>query len=371
MPFQLVRNDITKVTADVIVNTANPKPTFGSGTDKAVYMAAGKDELLAERVKIGDIARGDIAVTPAFKLDAKYIIHTVGPVWVDGNKGEFDILKSCYMNSLKKCAELGCKSIAFPLIATGVYGFPKDKALNIAVSTITEFLMEDDSDIMVYIVVFDKKAVRLSQIVFNDIQAFIGDDDVLEAHKEEYGISDDDFYLRQKNSRLELEREQIKLEQGENSYLLDVNWGYESSIKSPNYKKPFNADTFDKSEYESSKKDEAPFVNNLIKYLNKKDLSNKEVYAGANVSRGAFSKIMCGDTLIPKKDAVLGLCIGLKLDKEEASDLLASAGYGFNPYDKRDLLVMKCINHCQYDIGEINAMLWLCDQPTLGKYDED
>ena len=144
MPFKIVRNDITKVTADAIVNTANPNPICGSGTDLAIYEAAGKEQLLAERTKIGKIVRGEIAVTGAYNLNAKYIIHTVGPVWEDGVHHEFDVLESCYRKSLQKAVELKCESIAFPLISTGVYGFPKDKALQIAVSVFSEFLLENE-----------------------------------------------------------------------------------------------------------------------------------------------------------------------------------------------------------------------------------
>ena len=125
MPFQIIRNDITKVKADAIVNTANPEPKYAAGTDGAIYKATGADKLWSERKKIGRIKFGDVAVTPAYKLKAKYIIHTVAPAWNGGNKGEFEVLKSCYSRSLTKAAELGCESIAFPLIATGVYMFPK------------------------------------------------------------------------------------------------------------------------------------------------------------------------------------------------------------------------------------------------------
>lgn len=136
MPFQIIRNDITKVKADAIVNTANPNVAVGSGTDKAVYRAAGKEQLLVERKKIGIMYPGQVAHTGAFNLDAKYIIHTIGPTWIDGNHKEREILHSCYEKSLDLAAELKCKSIAFPLIATGVYGFPKDEALQIALAEI-------------------------------------------------------------------------------------------------------------------------------------------------------------------------------------------------------------------------------------------
>ena len=144
MPFQIIRNDITKVKADAIVNTANPNVVVGSGTDSAIYHAAGEKELLAERKKIGIMMPGEVAYTPAFNLDAKYIIHTIGPSWIDGNHNEREILHSCYEKSLNLAAELECKSIAFPLIATGVYGFPKDEALQIALAEINKFLLSHD-----------------------------------------------------------------------------------------------------------------------------------------------------------------------------------------------------------------------------------
>ena len=167
MPFQIIRNDITKVKADVIVNTANPYPVIGSGTDSAMYRAAGEQRLLAEREKIGNIAPGQVAVTPAFDLTAKYIIHTVGPAWEDGNHGERDVLHSCYEKSLAKAAELKAESIAFPLIATGVYGFPKDDALNIALTEIGKFLLTHDMKVI--LVVFDRKAFELSGKLVGDI----------------------------------------------------------------------------------------------------------------------------------------------------------------------------------------------------------
>lgn len=186
MPFQIIRNDITKVSADAIVNTANPNPTFGGGTDSAIYEAAGVEELLAERKKIGNIERGQAVATPAFNLDAKYIIHTVGPAWQGGDCGEFDILRSCYENSLKLALELKCASIAFPLIATGVYGFPKDKALQIAMAVIEPFVMENSMDVI--LVVFDKKAFELSGSVIDNIREYVDSNYVEEAHRYEYVV---------------------------------------------------------------------------------------------------------------------------------------------------------------------------------------
>lgn len=171
MPFKIVRNDITKVKADAIVNTANPKPVHAGGTDSAIYHAAGAEKLLEERKKIGCIERGEVAVTDAFALNAKYIIHTVGPEWVDGKHDEFKLLENCYIHSLEKALELGCESIAFPLISTGVYGFPKDKALQIAVSVFSRFHLENEMQII--LVVFDKTSFQLSGQIVGEIDSYI------------------------------------------------------------------------------------------------------------------------------------------------------------------------------------------------------
>ena len=348
MPFQIIRDDITKVKADAIVNSANPEPTYAAGTDSAIYEAAGAEELLKERQKIGRIERGEAAVTPAFKLDAKYIIHTVGPTWDGGDNGELDVLRSCYRKSLEKAYELGCESIAFPLIATGVYGFPKDAALRIAMSEISGFLLRDDVDMTVMLVVFDDKAFRLSRNLFFQVESFISDEEVLEVHREEYGSG-------------ELLNRARTLRPGER-----FNERRRVAAETATVRKPFNEQTFDKDLYMSNQKDELSFQKHLLKLIIEKNLDNTVVYKRSNVSKGAFSKILCGDTKKPQKKTVLGFCIGLKLGLDEAAGLLASADMAFNPYDKRDKLVIQCITHGQYNIDEVNAMLYVCGQPLLG-----
>ena len=171
MPFQIIRNDITKVEADAIVNTANPHPVIGRGTDTAIYEAAGLEELLAERERIGEIPRGHAAATPAFNLPAKHIIHTVGPKWIDGSHGEEETLRSCYRESLELAEQLGCESVAFPLLASGNYKYPKELAIRTATSVIYDFLMSND--MMVYLVVYDKRAFDLSGKIFPDVQDYL------------------------------------------------------------------------------------------------------------------------------------------------------------------------------------------------------
>ncbi|MCD8105564.1 MAG: macro domain-containing protein [Lachnospiraceae bacterium] len=202
MPFKIIRNDITRVKADAIVNTANPHPIYASGTDTAIYKAAGAELLLAERKKIGEMERGQAAVTPAFALPARYIIHTVGPAWVDGKHGEFDVLSACYENCLAKAAELHCESIAFPLIATGVYGFPKDRALQIAASVISHFLLSHEMQVI--LVVFDRHAFELSGKLFQDVDAFIDENYVSRQRKEEYPSFNDGTDEAERSRRLRL-----------------------------------------------------------------------------------------------------------------------------------------------------------------------
>ena len=184
MPFQIVRNDITRMQVDAIVNSANPRPVIGQGTDSAIHEKAGP-ELLAARQKIGAISVGQAAITPAFRLDAKYVIHTVGPVWNNGSYGEETLLRSCYDRSLQLAVEYGCRSVAFPLIATNNYGFPKDKALQIAISAFSAFLPEHE--LQIYLVVFDRMAYRLSEKLFQNVASYIDQHYVEEWEKTIYG----------------------------------------------------------------------------------------------------------------------------------------------------------------------------------------
>ena len=172
MPFEIVRNDITNMCVDAIVKSANPRPVVGLGTDSSIHEKAGP-ELLVARQKIGPIPMGQAAITSAFRLHAKYVIHTVGPVWDGGSYGEEALLRSCYDQSLKLALEHDCKSIAFPLIATNNYGFPKDKALQIAVSAFSAFLLEHE--MMIYLVVFDRGAYKLSEKLVSSIASYIDD----------------------------------------------------------------------------------------------------------------------------------------------------------------------------------------------------
>ena len=339
MPFKIVRNDITHVKADVIVNTANPKPKYASGTDLAIYQAAGADELLAERKKVGCIERGDIAVTGAYALNAKYIIHTVGPVWVDGMHKEFETLESCYAKSLQKALELGCDSIAFPLISTGVYGFPKDKALQIAVSVFSRFLLENEMQII--LVVFDKKSFQLSGKLVGEIDSFIDANYIRQKRRSEY-------------SRRPFSRSRIESDITYDSEVYEECCRYTEAEESEpellmSVPMPQKAISLE----EELENGGMSFHDKLFELIGKSGMDNKDVWKRANLDRKHFSKIQCDEKYHPKKKTVMALCIALELDLEQAKDLLARADWAFSPSSKVDLIVQKAIIDKQYDIYQL------------------
>ncbi|MBQ6041606.1 MAG: macro domain-containing protein [Oscillospiraceae bacterium] len=338
MPFQIIRNDITKVSADVIVNTANPRPVFGSGTDSAVYAAAGAEALLAERRKIGDIAPGQAAVTPAFNLSAKYIIHTVGPAWLDGLHGEKDILRACYENTLALAAELRAESIAFPLIATGVYGFPKDEALNIALSEIGKFLLTHEMNVI--LVVLGTEAFALSEKLVGSIDAYLDEHQVRAIENAEYADSRVLSEYRRRRA--------ARLSQAGNM-----------SFHSPagTAAKPLDQVLSDAGD---------TFQQRLFKLIDASGMDDVTVYKKANIDRKVFSRIRCKADYQPTKKTAVALAVALRLPMQEILGLLACAGLTFSPSDKFDLIITYCVQNGIYDIFEINAVLFQYGQPLLG-----
>lgn len=362
MPFQIVRNDITKVKADVIVNTANPRPVIGSGTDSAVYHAAGEQQLLAERKKIGNIAPGQVAVTPAFGLSAKYIIHTVGPAWEDGNHGERDVLHSCYEKSLAKAAELKAESIAFPLIATGVYGFPKDDALNIALAEIGKFLLTHDMKVI--LVVFDRKAFELSGKLVGDIDEFIDDHEVSATKAAEYGYPEDLLERRRMEMANMPENEELFRRRTEILDKEEEEELYDAAIP------PMSAPLMDmggESLDDVLQNAGDTFQQKLLELIDASGMDDVTVYKKANIDRKVFSRIRCKEDYKPKKKTAVAFAIALELDMPTMLDLLARAEIAFSPSNKFDLIITYFVTHGIYDIFEINAALFKYGQPILGE----
>ena len=329
-------------------------PICASGTDLAIYEAAGKEKLLAERANIGKIARGDIAVTGAYSLNAKYIIHTVGPVWTDGLHHEFEILEHCYRKSLQKALELKCESIAFPLISTGVYGFPKDKALQIAVSVFSQFLTENEMEII--LVVFDKRSFQLSGQIVGDIDSYIDANYVREIHRKEYPLrsrrsthvkelAEEDF----NEEMLQREEDNYPLEEMTDTGMTELLMPLEN-ISLEDQLANIGVSFHDK----------------LFELIDEAHLDNKDVWKRANLDRKHFSKIQCDQNYHPKKKTVMALCIALQLDLEQSRDLLARADWAFSPSSKVDLIVQKAIIDKQYDIMQLNVTLFKYTNEILG-----
>lgn len=332
MPFQILHNDITNMNTDVIVNAANSKLLMGGGVCGAIFKAAGKKKLQKECEEINYCPVGNAVITKAYNLKAKYIIHAVGPIYKDGNSNEANLLKSAYESSLKLAEDYNLKSIAFPLISSGIYGYPKEEALNIAVSTIKEFLSHNDMDI--YLVVFDRKAVYLSEELYDGIQHYI--DDFYE---------DDDYALRN--------IDRFKLEE-----IYHNDCYFDESI--------YETKDFNKRTLESilDNIDES-FSQMLLRLIDEKGKTDVEVYKKANMDRKLFSKIRNNKDYNPKKSTALSLAIGLELSLDETKDLLSKAGYTLSPSHKFDLIVEYFIKNKNYDIFIINEALFSFEQPLL------
>ena len=349
LPFQIIRNDITKVKADAIVNTANPNVAVGGGVDSAIYKAAGKDKLLEARKKIGVLMPGEAAITDAFALDAKYIIHVSGPWWTDGSKGEEACLRTCYEKALQLAKDCGCKSIAFPLLATGTYGFPKELGIQIAVDTFTAFL--EDNDIEITLVVFGSEDVTISGKLVEDVAGFVDDGYVATALAEEYR---DDSYSREKGNNPESRVGSIS-----------------KSIHIPLFLRRENRDEIrdeirdeDESIFETPSLEDAlkeiytdSFEKHLQQIINKKGLKNSEVYATANISKQYFSKLLKGQVK-PSKEKMLALAVGLRLNLDETIDFLRIAGYALSPISQTDKIVEYFIEHEDYNVLKIDIVLF-------------
>lgn len=333
MPFKIIRNDIARVKADAIVNTANPHPVIGNGTDAAIYRAAGEDALLAARKEIGELEPGQAVQTPAFGLDAQYIIHVVGPMWIDGTHGEGDILRACYKNALSLALSLSCESIAFPLLASGVYGFPKKEALDIALSEIGSFLLVHDMDVM--LVVFDRTSVVLSTALMGDIDEFINEHAVATLQSQEYCPA----VIEEVNRR----RQELA--------------AAESTADGALTGKSLD-EVLDGCSGEG-------FRERLFSLIDEKGFKDVAVYKRANIDRKVFSRIRCKADYRPSKNTALALAIALRLNLEETRDLLARAGYALSPTNRFDLIVAYFITHKKYSLMDVNTVLFAYGEPLI------
>ncbi len=326
MPFQIVRNDITKMKVDSIVNAANPALQMGGGVCGAIFSAAGSDQLQAECDRIGGCETGAAVMTSGYNLPANYIIHTVGPIWHGGNNDEPRLLHNCYINSLALALQHDCRSIAFPLISSGIYGYPKDQALKVATAAITEFLLEHD--ITVYLVAFDKKALVVSGKLFTDIEEYI-----------------DDNYVEEKDILYSSRRTLDVADFAEANY----------AVGAPKRSLEQIIDELEET-----------FPQMLLRLIDEKGFTDVQTYKRANVDRKLFSKIRNSKKYNPSKVTAIAFAIALELNLDQTLDLLRKAGYTLSHSNKFDVIIEYFIIEGKYDIHEINEVLFYYDQPLLG-----
>ena len=327
--FSILVGDITRSDAEAIVNAANPTLLGGAGVDGAIHAAAGP-ELLAECRGLGGCRTGEAKITGAYRLPCKYVIHTVGPVWNGGEYGEREQLASCYRTSLALAKEHCCETVAFPLISSGIFGYPKDQALRVAVDTIGEFLLHND--MTVYIVIFSRTAYQISSKLFADIAEYV-DDHYVDAHTDSQ---------RERLRRMSvLESRTLSADAAAAPMAVG---GLDSLLAHL----------------------DAGFSETLLKLIDRSGKKDAEVYKKANVDRKLFSKIRNNPDYKPSKATAIAFAIALELSLPETRDLIARAGYALSPSSKFDVIIEYFIMQRDYDIFKINEALFAFDQSLLG-----
>ena len=330
MPLSIVCQDITKMKVDAIVNAANTNLLMGGGVCGAIFKAAGANELQAACNALAPIKTGEAVITPGFALPCKYIIHTAGPVYKRHEPQQSEeLLRSAYTSALTLAAENGCDSIAFPLISSGIYGYPKDAALRVATSAIGDFLQTND--INIYLAIFDKAALTVSRKLLGEVESYI----------DEHYVEEHTVYRRK---------------------LLDVERSAMKEADALAYNAPMPTMGIDDL---VGNLDE-PFGTTMLRLIDAKGKTDVEVYKRANIDRKLFSKIRTGKGYMPSKRTALALAIALELSLPETDDLLERAGYALSHSQQFDVIVEYFIVNGKYDIFEINEVLFKYDQPLLG-----
>jgi len=332
MPLQIVRQDITKMEVDAVVNAANQALKMGGGVCGAIFTAAGAKQLQTECDRIGKCQTGSAVITGAGKLPAQYIIHTAGPIWKGGQSDEARLLHDCYIHSLELARQHDCESIAFPLISSGIYGYPKDQALQIAVAAISEFLLQHE--MMVYLVVYDRQSLALSEKLFTALEKFI-----------------DDHYVEKLQKKFSANR---RLQHYE--LLEEVQVDYNQ----------MQADLAPRKLDELVNHLDETFSRMLLRLIDEKGQDDVETYKRANIDRKLFSKIKSNPSYQPSKLTALAFAIALQLSLDETRDLLGRAGYALSRSNKSDVVIEYFIQSGNYNIFEINQALFHYELPLLG-----
>lgn len=350
MPLKIVRNDITKMAVDAIVNAANSSLLGGGGVDGCIHRAAGPD-LLKECYTLGGCDTGSAKITKAYRLPSRYVIHAVGPRWRDGQHGERDLLISCYRTSLELAKEAKCETVAFPLISSGIFGYPKDQALRVAIDTISAFLLEND--MTVYIVIFDRAAYKISEKLFADIAEYI----------------DDRYVAEHEDGRSERLR---RLRAMDDATLLKANASC-ASIKETASDEMLvptavagAAGLAHKTLDDALQQIDESFSEMLLRKITERGMTDAECYKKANIDRKLFSKIRSDRLYKPSKTTALAFAIALELPLAEAKDMLMKAGFALSRSNKFDIIIEYFIENGNYNVFEINEALFAFDQSLLG-----
>ncbi|MCR4615055.1 MAG: O-acetyl-ADP-ribose deacetylase [Clostridiales bacterium] len=384
MPLKIIRDDITKIKCDAIVNAANPSLLGGGGVDGAIHKAAGR-KLLEKCSTLGGCRTGEAKLTKGYDLPSKYVIHTVGPIWRGGAAGEEALLRSCYRNSLAIAKDKKCESVAFPLISSGAYGYPKDQALHIAVEEITAFLL--NNDMLVYIVVYDRRAYQISEKLFDDISAFIDDNYValhgapnirrsVQAEANGFpGIcpappltsalkkeADDEFSDTAENQTASLWEPAVRRPKSAKAPAFPTAVREDLSDTGMIFEAPQDKQSLE----DILKQIDESFSEMLLRKIDEKGLTDPECYKKANVDRKLFSKIRGDKSYRPSKTTAIAFCIALELTLTETRDMLMKAGYALSHSNKFDIIIEYFITNQNYNIFEINEALFAFDQSLLG-----
>ena len=419
MSFKIIRNDITKMETEAIVNTASSDCSVGAGCDIAVYNDAGYDDLLKFRTEnIGMASEGEAFITPAFNLKSKYIIHVVSPLYVDGESGEEEKLRDCYRNGLRLAKENDVKSISFPLVSTGSFGYPREEGIRIALDEINGFLIDNDMEI--YLVVFDGKSTELGERVYPDLRSYI-DSHYVETHRvDEYGgavyssslspVRPGDIDYPEYGRRYDVEdrlarRPKPRRFDGAENASASVMLGAASQPQMnmapmaqevPKASKPKPSfSIFKNSKKEKAKSEQAylaseceaealmplnakleermghledTFSQYLLYLIQEKGLTNVDVYKRSILcDKKTFSKIKNNINYHPDKRTALCLCVGARLNLDEAVDLLARAGYAFSPCDKQDVIFSYFLEKSpdEYDMVDVDIELENYELPCI------
>ena len=348
MPFEIVRNDITNMYVDAIVNAASRLPRVSAGVDSAIHKKAGPS-LLEARKKIGYIQPGTAAITPAFDLDAEYVIHAATPTWTDGLHGEAKLLRQAYDMCLNLAFENNCDSIAFPLLASGNHSFPKGKALQVAISAFSEFLMEHE--IQIYLVVFSRDSVKLSEKLVHNVRCYIDQNYVDAYDQETYGGLNEDRCRNRYQIRRAMEMQEA---------YMPAPCAPKACEPMPCAKSAFlSLDDFIKEK-------DAGFTETLLALIKKSGMKNSAVYKKANISKQHFSKLINDPEAKPSKSTAIALALALELDLDGTKDLIGRAGYALTNSSTFDLIIRYFIEHKQFNVIEINIALYEFDQSFLG-----